>query len=274
MPRKTVCVGSAQFNALGDLPGHNLEIAMDMVDTLVDKGAKLVLLPEMFNSGYGSDKKTIETALETYDETLETLSALSDYNDIAVVAGMIRKIKNGYTNSTAVFKPYEEPIFYDKIHLFRTEKESFVPGKKPLSFSFNGISYGVVMCYEVGFPELSRILSRGGAEVLLMPFAFGKERYRIYDIATKSRAIENGVYVVTSSQSGKCKEMVLLGQSRIVSPSGEVIESLGTGEGIMWSTLDINIEKHYRYEETGDSHAYFANIKDDVYTLKLNTEKS
>lgn len=271
MTRQKICVGSVQFNALGDMPGRNLEIAMDTIDTLVDRGAKLVLLPEMFNSGYGTDNNTIETAMEIYEETIETLSALSDYNDIAIVAGIIRKIKNGYANSTAVFKPYEEPVFYDKIHLFRKEKDNFVAGKKPFHFSFNGVLFGVVMCYEVGFPELSRILARGGAEVLLMPFAFGKERYRIYDIATRSRALENGLYVVTASQSGKCEEMELLGHSRIVSPSGEILESLGTGEGIMWSTLDINIEKHYRYEESRDSHAYFANLKDDVYTLKLNT---
>ncbi|MFO7882972.1 MAG: carbon-nitrogen hydrolase family protein [Kosmotogaceae bacterium] len=272
MSKKNICVGSVQFNALSNMPGSNLEIAMDSVDTLVNKGTKLILLPEMFNSGYSSDKNTIDVAVEMYEETIETLSALSDYNDVVIVAGMIRKVKKGFANSSAVFKPYEEPIFYDKIHLFRKEKESFIAGNKPLSFSFNGISFGIVMCYEVGFPELSRILVREGAEVLLMPFAFGKERYRIYDIATRSRALENGIFVVTSSQSGECKEMELLGQSRIVSPSGEVVESLGTGEGIMWSTLDIDVEKHYRYEEIGDSHAYFANIKDDIYTLKLNRE--
>ncbi len=274
MSKKNICIGSVQFNASNKMPGNNLEMAMDSVDTLVDKGAQLILLPEMFNSGYGSDEGTIETAIEMYEETIETLSALSDYNDVAIVAGIIRKSKNGYTNSTTVFKPYEEPIFYDKIHLFRKEKESFISGNKPLRFSFEGISFGIVMCYEVGFPELSRILAKEGAEVLLMPFAFGKERYRIYDIATRARALENGIFVVTSSQSGRCKEMELLGQSRMVSPSGEVIESLGTGEGIMWNTLDIDIEKRYRYEEVGDSHAYFANIKENVYTLKLNTENS
>jgi len=261
-----ITIGSVQFNPLQKNGGENLERAVNYIELLVEKGVDLVLLPEMFNTGYGTDDETLQLATELYEETLETLSAIADYNDVAIIGGMIRKKTDRYFNSTVIVLPYREPIFYDKTHLFRDEKGVFSPGEKFVTFVYLDVTFGVVMCYEIGFPEISRILCKqSGAQVLLAPFAFGAERHRIYDVATRSRAMENGAFLVTSSQNGNSGKMNFIGKSRIVSPSGEIITEAGNAEGIILGKLDLGLVEKYRYREVDDSHAYYANFRNDLY---------
>jgi predicted amidohydrolase len=258
-------VGVVQFNSKNDEPGENLEKAVNYIENLVEEETDLILLPEMFNSGYGVDEKTVSSAIGMQEETIETLSAMSDYNDITIVAGIINKTGGGLYNSSVVVQPYSDPVYYNKTHLFRDEKKVFSPGNALKTIEFDGIRFGLQLCYEIGFPEVSRKLSREGAQVLLVPFAFGKTRRYIYDIATRARAIENGCYLVAASQNGSCPSMEMVGESRIVSPSGEILCSCGDGEGFCFADIDTKKIERYRFKESGDSHGYFSNFRDDLY---------
>lgn len=262
---KRIRIGVVQFNSKTDEPGENLEKAVNYIENLVEEEVDLVLLPEMFNSGYGTDELVIKNAIEMQEETIETLSALSDYNDVVIVGGMVNKAGEDLYNSSVIMLPYGEPVYYNKTHLFRNEKNVFKPGNALKSFDFAGVKFGILMCYEIGFPEISRKLSREGAQVLLVPFAFGKERREIYEIATRARAIENGCFLAAASQSGRCPSMEMVGESRIVSPSGEIIRDCGNGEGFCLADLDIHQVERYRYKESGNSHGYFANLREDLY---------
>lgn len=258
-------IGIVQFRADNDAPGENLEKITSYIESLVEENVDLVLLPEMFNSGYGTDEATISNASEMQEETVEVLSALADYNDIAVVGGIVNKTNRGFFNSTVIMLPYLEPIYYNKTHLFRDEKKVFTPGSEFKTFEFSGIQFGVLMCYEIGFPEISRKLCKQGAEVLLVPFAFGRERKLIFETATRARSIENGCFLVASSQCGTNKTMNFVGGSRIISPSGEIIVDCGGAEGFASAEIDIRLVKKYRFGESRDSHAYFSNFRDDLY---------
>lgn len=251
---KRIRIGVVQFNSKTDEPGENLEKAVNYIENLVEEEVDLVLLPEMFNSGYGTDEGVIKSAIEMQEETIETLSALSDYNDIAIVGGVVNKTGEDLYNSSVIMLPYGEPVYYNKTHLFRNEKNVFKPGNSLKSFEFAGVKFGILMCYEIGFPEISRKLSREGAQVLLVPFAFGRERREIYEVATRARAIENGCFLASASQSGRCPSMEMVGESRIVSPSGEIMCDCGKGEGFCLTDLDIHQVERYRYKESGNSH--------------------
>lgn len=259
-------IGVVQFNSRVDAPGENLEKAVNYIENLVEEGVDLVLLPEMFNSGYGLDEQTVKAAVEMQEETVETLSALSDYNDIAIVAGIINKTADNVYDSSITMLPYGEPIYYNKTHLFRGEKKVFAPGNVLKTFEFAGVRFGTLICYEIGFPEVARKLARKeGAQVLLVPFAFGRERREIYEVATRARAIENGCFLAAASQSGRAPSMKLVGQSRIIAPSGELLCNCGDGEGFCLADIDLRQVEKYRYKETGDSHGYFANFRDELY---------
>lgn len=258
-------IGIVQFKADNDEPGENLEKATSYIENLVEEDVNIVVLPEMFNSGYGTDEETVKNAVEMQEETEEVLSALADYNDIAIVGGMVNKTKDGLFNSTVIMLPYLEAIYYNKTHLFREEKKVFTPGKEFKSFEYSGVKFGLLMCYEIGFPEISRKLCRQGAEVLLVPFAFGRERRMIYDTATRARSIENGCFLAAASQVGSNKFMNFVGESRIVSPSGEIIADCGGAEGFAFTDVDTKLVKRYRFNESRDSHGYFSNFREDLY---------
>ncbi|AKI98249.1 nitrilase [Kosmotoga pacifica] len=258
-------VGIVQFFSDPKNPGENLEKAVTYIELLTEKSIDLILLPEMFNTGYGTSEEVLNNAVEMYDETIETLSAVADFNDVAIVGGIARKAGKDLYNSTVVMLPYNDPLFYDKTHLFRKEKEVFKPGKTLFTFSYSGVNFGVLMCYEIGFPEVSRTLVKKGAHILLVPFAFGRERELIYETTTRARAIENGAFLVTASQIGKSSEMEFIGRSRIVSPGGRLLADAGNAEGIIWAELNLSEIDTYRYTEKGDSHGYFANFREDLY---------
>ncbi len=191
-----------QFRAYNDEPGENLERATNYIENLVEEEVDLVLLPEMFNSGYGTDETTVNNAIEMQEETVEVLSALADYNDIAIVGGMVNRKDGAVFNSTVIMLPYLEPIYYNKTHLFRDEKKAFTPGSEFRSFEYSGVSFGVLMCYEVRIPRnLKKTLSEWSRDSI-DSLRFGRERRTIFDVATRARAIENACFVVAASQCG------------------------------------------------------------------------
>ncbi|MCD6449871.1 MAG: carbon-nitrogen hydrolase family protein, partial [Thermotogaceae bacterium] len=201
---------------------------------------------------------------EFFQSISDDLIRLSRKYDISIVIGTPRVVGRKIRNSLAIIKKKREILFYDKTHLFRKENDVFEPGNSFVVFKFKNVAFGVLLCYEIGFPEVTRVLTLHGAQVILASFAFGKQRERIYDVATKARAIENGVYLVTSSTVGK-GIMNFLGKSRIIHPSGKVLEELNNGEGIITANIDISTLYHYRYKERGDSHAYFKRRRPELY---------
>ncbi len=226
--------------------------------------ADLVVFPELYLSGYTLDKDILTSGAQFLQRVLDELVSLSRNLSKAFVFGSPRILGKKLRNSAVVIKKKREVLFYDKTHLFRGEKEVFEPGEDFLVFDFKDVRFGVLLCYEIGFPEISRVLTLRGAQVLIALFAFGKERYRIYDAATKARAIENGCYLAAASTTGR-GEMNFIGKSRIVHPSGRILAEIEEGEGAIFAEIDTSILEHYRYEETGDSHAYFSNRKRLLY---------
>lgn len=85
--RTKINVGAIQLFSAPDNPGENLERAITYMELLIEKGVDLILLPEMFNTGYGTSKEILNSAMDIFDETIESLSAVADFNDVAIVGG-------------------------------------------------------------------------------------------------------------------------------------------------------------------------------------------
>ncbi|MBO8161575.1 MAG: carbon-nitrogen hydrolase family protein [Thermosipho sp. (in: Bacteria)] len=257
-------IAAAQFNPLPGKFEYNLNKYIDFINKAGEEGAMLILFPELSLTGYTYDLEILEKGIEFFKEAKEELLRLSRKYNMAIVGGTPRKVLGKFRNSIFVIKKKKEILFYDKTHLFRKEKEIFEPGERFLVFKFNGIKFGVLICYEIGFPEISRILTLNGAQILLASFAFGKERKHIYEIATRARALENGSYLVTSSTSGK-GIMNFLGNSRIVGPDGEILINARKKEELIVHNIDISILDYYRFVEEGKSHAYLLNRNGNLY---------
>ncbi|MDK2886382.1 MAG: 5-aminopentanamidase [Thermosipho sp. (in: thermotogales)] len=257
-------IAATQFSPRPGDFDYNLKKYIDFINEAGKKGAMLTLFPELSLSGYTYDEEILKKSIEFFNEAKNELLNLSRKYNMAIVGGVPRKILGKLRNSVFVIKKKKEILFYDKTHLFRKEKDIFDRGERFLVFKFNGIKFGILICYEIGFPEISRILTLNGAQVILASFAFGKERKHIYEISTRARALENGTFLVASSTSGK-GIMDFLGNSRIVGPEGEILEKATKKEQIIFHDIDVSILDFYRFKEEGKSHAYLLNRQKELY---------
>jgi predicted amidohydrolase len=173
-------------------PTANLALSLSLLQEARDGGAELAVFPELALTGYYLDQQMARGAAVA-EASLARLQAAVDELNLTTVYGL--PVLRGQTllNAVAVLRPRLDPHLYAKTHLFRREKDWFTPGMDLWSGELAGWRCGILLCYEVGFPELARSLALAGVRLLLVPAAFGRPRHHIWTTMTTARAIENGV---------------------------------------------------------------------------------
>ena len=221
----------------------------------------LIIFPELFGTGYTWNPST-KSVIQKEQETIENwLKEISKMQNCAVISGLGRKEGDDFFNATISIENGEIIHYYDKVLLFRGEKEIFKPGSSFDCVDLSGIRVGVFMCYEIGSPEIARIMALKGAQLFAVPFAFGRTRFRNYDTLTKARAIENGCFLMTSSTPGEHENLKFYGHSRIIHPSGTIMGDALDKEG--WTAAEIEIKDvdYFRYHEDEQSSGYWKNME-------------
>jgi len=146
---------------------------------------------------------------------------------------------------------------YDKIHMFDVilnsnetynESDTFTPGNKLKTFKINDCLMGHSICYDLRFPKLYRALAKKGAKMIVIPSAFtyttGKAHWHTL---VRSRAIENGIYIVAPNQWGTNNERrSTFGHSMVVSPWGDIIAEAEDGESILNCDIDLGDVERYQ----------------------------
>ncbi|MGN8419651.1 carbon-nitrogen hydrolase family protein [Helicobacter pylori] len=240
---------------------ENLQLALNLAKEAHNKGANLIVLPELFDSGYcvndkdadfGLDFKAIEHGEETLkNETLRALSGFAKSSDTHIVACSIEK-NNKKLYDSAYIIPSKGGIVgkHRKIYLWGDEKSRFKRGKKyevfTLDFGDFSAKVGLQICYEIGFGVGANLLALQGAEVLIYPSAFGKARAYNWDLLSKARALENGCFVCACNHSGgetnaKLKQTLeFAGDSRIIAPNGKIIAQATKLNEVIIAEMDLN----------------------------------
>lgn len=209
-------VGFVQMNpSLLDVDG-NIDAAMGLIGR---KKADLIVLPELFNTGYNfRSRKEVESVAEPVPRgmTTQLLSDFSKRDGAMIVAGIAeRKGANCY-NSAVVVKDGKFVGTYRKIHLFFNEKKYFKRGSEFKVFG----NVGVMVCFDWYFPESARTLMMKGAEVIAHPSNLVLPHC---PESMKIRALENRVFTVTADRVGVERGLHFIGQSEIVTPLGVVL---------------------------------------------------
>ncbi|WP_054740327.1 nitrilase-related carbon-nitrogen hydrolase [Cellulosilyticum ruminicola] len=208
----------------GDV-GTNLQKAKELIKVAKNQGAELVLLPELFDVGYDLD---VVKALD-YDtnETLEALKAVCRELNIHIIAGVYENGKEGKFNTAYVLDDTGNEIAkYRKNKLFclSKEKEIFTPGESLCTVDIKGIRFGLMICYDIRFPELGRQYIDAGCEALAIVSAFPFPRLEHWKTLLKARAIENQVYVIAANRVGENAGFYFHGKSCIIDPWGTMLQ--------------------------------------------------
>ncbi|WFB60947.1 carbon-nitrogen family hydrolase [Paenibacillus sp. BR1-192] len=253
-----------------DIEIGNVQANMDNMLAMMEKAAAanhkpdVIVLPEMWNTGYALDRIQ-ELADPMGQETSSMLSEFARKHRIQVVGGSVaERIEDRIYNSMYVFNRNGEQIAkYSKIHLFRLmDEEKFLQaGQQTVTFDLEEMKAGASICYDIRFPELSRTLALGGAQVLFVPAEWPHPRLHHWRTLLIARAIENQMYVVACNRVGTSGETDFFGHSLIIDPWGEIIAEGDERETIVTGMLDCKLTDEVRGRipvfEDRRPHLYF-----------------
>jgi deaminated glutathione amidase len=223
-------------------PAEN-RAALDVVREIADghPSPDLVVLPEVFARDFGKPGSHVGEFAERLDGPFVTrLAELAKECDVTVAAGMfeVSDDPDRPFNTLVVVGPGGPEASYRKIHLYDSfgykESEALSPGAlEPVVVDVAGWSVGLMTCYDLRFPEMSRALVDGGAQVLLVPAAWvaGPRKVDHWRTLLTARAIENTTYVAAAAQPPPRYS----GHSMAVAPDGEVLAELRDDDGA-WTT--------------------------------------
>lgn len=256
--------------------GANLERISRLVDEAAAGGAKLVSLPEVMNF-IGEMVKDEDRPEAVPGRSTELLMKKAKEHDIWIHSGSFAENipgdKRHYNTSVMIDRRGEIVASYRKIHTFDVtlpdgtvcdESARVHPGKEIVTVETELGVLGFSICYDIRFPELFRLMALEGAQVLFTPANFtlptGKDHW---EPILRTRAIENGCYVVAAAQIGKKPRFVAYGSSMVIDPWGTVLTRARETEGVSFAEIDLDYVDRVRGQLPS-----LKNRRPDVYELK------
>ncbi|MDF2961264.1 MAG: Nitrilase/cyanide hydratase and apolipoprotein N-acyltransferase [Paenibacillus sp.] len=232
-------------------PELNYSKLEEMLEQAAVKGPKpdVILFPEMWNTGYALDR--IQELADTGgSRTHELLSAFSRKHGIHVIGGSIAEKKGDDIFNTiyAYDREGNRVADYSKIHLFRLmdEEKYLQEGKSLGKLQLDGVQAGMMICYDIRFPELSRKLALGGAQIVFVPAEWPNPRLHHWRTLLMARAIENQMFVVSCNRVGISGTTEFFGHSMIIDPWGEVLAEGDETEQIIRAEIDLELVEQVR----------------------------
>jgi len=217
-------VGYVQFSPLFGEKEKNLKRIRDLLKEGAEKGADLLVLPELCNTGYvfrsHDEVEALSEEVPT-GQTTEALAESAEKENLHIVAGLCERSEDRFFNSAVIVGPEGFLSVYRKTHLFNEEKLWFSRGAGPIeTHKISGARVGVMICFDWIFPEVIRILALKGAQIICHPSNL------ILPYCQRSllgAAVQNRVFIITANRVGVERGLKFTGMSQIVSPEMKVL---------------------------------------------------
>lgn len=235
-------VAAAQAESRAGELAHNVANAARLARSAGDRGARLVVLPEAFLTGYDDSvfAGELPTVAVLDGAVLDPLRVAAASYDLTVVASAALQRDGGRTLSSVVVRPGGEVgAPYDKQHLDGDEARWFTPGTQGGAFDVDGVRFGLSICYDGSFPGHARDAVAAGAAAYLASVAYFPGGERRLDVTYAARALDNAVPVVVSALAGSCGGRTFIGGSTIHGPRAEVLARCGDGEHVIVADVPV-----------------------------------
>ena len=234
----TINAAAIQFTVQQGDVDANLGYVREALARVAAQGANLAVLPEMWSSGF-SYKDLNELALRTrgiVDELLE----LSKRLKLVIIGSMPEPNGDKVFNTVYVIDNGGMAGVYRKMHLFSLlgEERAFSGGDSWLCAETSLGKVGVIICYDLRFPELSRRLAIEGAQVICVPAQWPRPRQEHWRTLLRARAMENQLFIVACNACGIIGKLDFFGMSMIIDAKGELLAEAGEGQGEIFASLD------------------------------------
>lgn len=271
-------IGVIQIDS-NDNVDDNLNTLVGFIEEAVERGAKLIAMPEAVNY-IGLNNASIAEEIPG-GKTYETLAKQAIKHNVWLHCGSIYEKSNDEQrpfNSTMIINPKGELVAkYHKIHPFDVvikngptvrESDRIFPGNEIVTVDTNEIGHlGLSICYDMRFGEIYRIMTLEGAQILFVPANFtmntGKDHW---ESILRTRAIENACYVVAPAQYGIKPRFQAYGKSMIIDPWGNIIAMAPDKPCVITAEIDLEY-----LEKVRKQILTIENRRPDIYTLARTT---
>lgn len=246
--RGKIRAGILQFRVIpGDIK-KNCDAVKRALQEFHEHGVVLVILPEMWATGF--DYKNLPDCAEKIPGVINTLKQFAQQYGMVIIGSLPEKAgKQKIYNTTYVIDSNGGIAGkYRKIHLFSLHGEDkyFIRGNKRLVCETAIATIGIITCYDIRFPELSRALTIDGAEILAVCAQWPKARIDHFLTLLKARAIENQLFCLGANTCGTDGKIMFGGCSAIVSPSGQYVAIAGNEEERLIAEIDFKETEEVR----------------------------
>ena len=202
--------------------------------------ADMLVLPELFATGYN-----VGDALKSRAEAADGVSAvaiakLAQEHDIAIHYGYVEAADGVFFNSAQCISPAGQVLGHHRKLMIPPgfEAEYFATGSETQTFEHCGVRFGMLICYDVEFPEAARRVAAQGVDVILVPTALSSDWGWVARTMVPTRGFENGVYLAYANSAGVENGMAFLGESFIGAPDGEVLVRAGGAAQVIVAQID------------------------------------
>lgn len=271
-PPAPLRVAVAQVGATAGALDRNLQATVEHIRAAGRHGHDLVVFPECHLTGYLFDDPhhTRAAAIGLADPRMARLVDACRQGGVMATVGFLERDGDHVYNSAALLDGRGVVGHYRKQHLPHLGADRFVeagtdPGPRVFDTRIGRI--GLMICFDLRFPESARVLALDGADVIAMPTAWPRSAHLLAEHFTRVRAVENLVYLAVADRGDVENGTTYLGGSQIVAPTGEVLVRADRSEGIFAATIDPRTSRDKRLVFVPDEYelAPFEQRRPELY---------
>ncbi|BBA95961.1 putative hydrolase [Actinacidiphila reveromycinica] len=227
------------------------------------RGARLLVTDEMFLTGYALGDAVAEVAEPAGGPAARHIAGIAARHAVAIVHGYPELDGDRVHNAARLTGPDGSVLAdYRKTHLFGDyERSVFTPGDRPLvQATLDGVRIGLLICYDVEFPEAVRAHALAGTELLVVPTALMRPYEFVPETLLPVRAFENGMYIAYVNRCGPEGDYDFVGGSCLAGPDGVVRARAGAGPELLVADVDLDLLR-----TTREQNPYLTDRRPELY---------
>jgi len=238
----------------GDVP-YNLARTLALIEACASD-TELLVLPETYLTGFPTRDNVARLAEPLDGPMLAQVHQAAKARNIAVAVGFAEVHEGRYFNTTVLITPeHGVALHYRKTHLWSGERDVFEAGDRMSTVLWRGVRVGLLICYDIEFPEPARALGQLGAQLLLVTNGNFDPYGPTHRTCVMARALENQAFAVMVNRVGAGDDnLVFAGGSAVVDPFGDLLVEAGRDEATLRLTLDMNLLARAREPYIYDRH--------------------
>jgi len=232
-----------QMNSIAGDMSINVSKIENAAIEAAENDAEIIICPELALTGYGAGNALHTHALAANSESLKSICDISKRNNIAIVTGYSEKTETGFANSACFILDGKLKSNYRKCQLWADYEASYFDAAPPsvVITDYKGLRIGMLICYDVEFPERVRALAMKGVDLIAVPTATARGHAASF-IAEKMisvRAFENQAFIAYANHHGSDGQFHYAGLSCVAAPDGIILaQAKADGDALIYADVE------------------------------------